>query len=191
MKKFWCFLLALAGIAAFSADLVKDGQAAGVIVLSSNPTRSARFAAAELNYHIEKMTGVQLPVTDSPQTGKTNIFVGAGNGTPANDSFDRQEYLIKVGGSSIFLLGQGRLPFLRLSEAEHVSGDLGRYRNLLCRLRLSGKVRGEMVSAQRDRAPLYQTEKSFHRRDGTPPETLHGIPPPHLGQLFFQRRSAQ
>ena len=75
MKKFWCFLLALAGIAGFSADLVKDGQAAGVIVLSPNPTRSARFAAAELNYHIEKMTGARLPVTDSPQSGKTNTII--------------------------------------------------------------------------------------------------------------------
>jgi len=108
VKKFWCFLLALTAIAGFSADLVKDGQAAGVIVLSSNPTRSARFAAAELNYHIEKMTGTKLPVMDSPQAGKTNIFVGAGNGTPANDSFDRQEYLIKVSGSSIFLLGRDK-----------------------------------------------------------------------------------
>ena len=61
--------------AGFSADLVKDGQAAGVIVLSSNPTRSARFAAAELNYHIEKVTGTKLPIMDSPQSGKTNTII--------------------------------------------------------------------------------------------------------------------
>ena len=92
MKKIFIFLLAIFSVSVFSADLVKVGKPAAVIVLSMNPTRSARFAAAELNYHIEKMTGVKLPVTTAPQNGKTNIFVGASNGTPANDSFAKQEF---------------------------------------------------------------------------------------------------
>ena len=111
MKKLFVFLLILIAFSGFSADLVKDGKPVANIVLSLNPTRSARLAAAELNYHIEKMTGVRLPVVTSPQNGKTNIFVGAGNGTPANDSFTKQEYLIRVKGNNIYLLGRDKQDF--------------------------------------------------------------------------------
>ena len=111
MKKFFVLLFGILSIAGFAADLVKNGTPAAVIVLSFNPTRSARFAAAELNYHIEKITGVRLPVVTSPQNGKTNIFVGAGNGTPANESFAKQEYLIRVKGNNIYLLGRDKQDF--------------------------------------------------------------------------------
>ena len=111
MKKLFVFLLILIAFSGFSADLVKDGKPVANIVLSLNPTRSARLAAAELNYHIEKMTGARLHVVTSPQNGKTNIFVGAGNGTPANDSFTRQEYLIRVKGNNIYLLGRDKQDF--------------------------------------------------------------------------------
>lgn len=111
MKKLTVFLLLLTFITGFAADLVKNGKAAGVIVLANNPTRAARFAAAELNAHIEKMTGTTLPIVTSPQTGKTNVFIGASNHTPKNDSFAKQEYLIKVKGKNVYLLGRDKEDF--------------------------------------------------------------------------------
>ena len=65
--------------------------------------RIARFAAAELNAHIEKITGPALPVVTAPQAGKTNIYVGASKYTPGNKTFALEEYMIKVKGNDIFL----------------------------------------------------------------------------------------
>ena len=67
------FLLILAGMLAVpwnlsaaprknqnTAGIVVNGQPSAVILLSERPTRSAQFAALELQYHIEKMTGVRI-----------------------------------------------------------------------------------------------------------------------------------
>ena len=105
MKKLTVLLLLFTFITGFAADIVKDGKPAGVIVLAEKATRSARFAAAELNAHIEKITGTALPVVMAPQTGKTNIYVGASQYTPANKAFAVEEYMIKVKGNDIYLLG--------------------------------------------------------------------------------------
>ena len=42
--------------------LVKDGVPAATIIIDKNPTKAAAFAVEELNYHINKITGIKLPV---------------------------------------------------------------------------------------------------------------------------------
>ena len=111
MKKITVLLLLFAFLTGFAAELVKDGKASGVIVLAEKPTRIARFAAAELNAHIEKITGTALPVVTAPQAGKTNIYVGASKYTPGNKTFALEEYMIKVKGNDIFLLGHDEEDF--------------------------------------------------------------------------------
>lgn len=43
-------------------DLVRDGQPACGIVLAENPTAAARLAALELQYHVWKVSGAELPI---------------------------------------------------------------------------------------------------------------------------------
>ena len=76
-------LSALAAIAilwpalAAQSFIVKDGKPCGQIVLSDDPAPMARLAAAELQIHIEKITGAKLPIAAAPGQG-VNIFVGRG-----------------------------------------------------------------------------------------------------------------
>jgi len=59
--------------AAPSFTITRDGQPAVTIVLAAEPTRSAQFAAAELQYHIGLLTGATLSVVndDGKVTGAT------------------------------------------------------------------------------------------------------------------------
>ena len=103
-------LVALPFAALFGADIVTNGNADAIIVLHENATRSARFAAAELQYHVKLMTGAELPcTTQAPDGAKTVIHIGdtaqsvrAGFG---HDAFKEQEYLVMVKGREIFLTG--------------------------------------------------------------------------------------
>ena len=42
--------------------LVRNGAAVAGIAVAERPTRSAQFAAAELQYHIHKISGAKLPI---------------------------------------------------------------------------------------------------------------------------------
>jgi hypothetical protein len=57
--------------------LVSDGKPAATIVTAKDPTRTVKFAVAELNDHLQACTGARLPVVtdDQPITGAT-IHVG-------------------------------------------------------------------------------------------------------------------
>ena len=97
--------------ALFGAEIATNGKASAVIVLPESPTRSVRFAAAELQYHIKLMTGAELPcATKVPDGVKTAIHIGdtaeAVNAGFKYDSFKEQEYLVLVTGREIFLTGQ-------------------------------------------------------------------------------------
>ena len=81
------------------------------IVLAANPTRSAQVAAAELRHYVEKMTGVELPVTTDggrPFKGP-KILVGESQltrllGLKSSD-FSPQEHLIATYGNVLVLMG--------------------------------------------------------------------------------------
>ena len=47
--------------------LVRDGAPATSIVVAEEATRAARFAAAELQYHVELITGAKLPILPKPR----------------------------------------------------------------------------------------------------------------------------
>ena len=57
--------------------LVRNGKPASAIVLADTPTRAAQFAAAELQYHVEKITGAALPIMTNP-AGATGVCVFVG-----------------------------------------------------------------------------------------------------------------
>ncbi len=57
--------------------LIRDGHAASEIVLRENPTSSAQMAAFELTHHIQRITGVEIPVVRGKGTpGKIWIELG-------------------------------------------------------------------------------------------------------------------
>ena len=58
MKRIFLKLLLLSLLSALNADvvLVRNGIAQAEIVLEKNPRRAAAFAAAELQYHVKKIT---------------------------------------------------------------------------------------------------------------------------------------
>lgn len=96
--------------------LVQDGIAQAGIVLSRQATRSAQFAAAELQYHIEKITGTRLPIEQEPgNLENVKIFVGESDFTRQNgfrsEDFKEQEYLLSVQPDSIILAGSDRPDF--------------------------------------------------------------------------------
>lgn len=92
--------------------LVHQGQPAAGIILGESPTPAARFASIEIQYAVEQMTGVSLPILaeSEPQDAiKTRIHVGDQAATrelaldPAD--FSHTEYLCRVEQGRIILLG--------------------------------------------------------------------------------------
>jgi len=99
------------GQIAVDVSLVKDGKPVASIVIGKETSRSAQFAAAELQYHIEKITGAKLPIVSDAEAVKgTRILVGASKATQAlcwrNGDFKSQEYLIRFLPDTLILMGK-------------------------------------------------------------------------------------
>jgi len=93
--------------------LVKDGNPVANIVIGKEASRSAQFAAAELQYHIEKITGAKLPIaTDEDKIKGPRILVGESKATQAlglrNGDFKSQEYLIRFLPDTLVLMGKDK-----------------------------------------------------------------------------------
>ena len=91
-------------------ELVKNGQAAATIVIAEKPTVSAKLAAVELQYHIRKMTGAELPVkSDIDDIKGQRILVGESKATRAlgikASEFKATEYMIKFLPDTLVLIG--------------------------------------------------------------------------------------
>jgi hypothetical protein len=93
--------------------LVTDGKPVATIVIAKEPTCAACFAAAELQYHVQKITGAVLPVARNNATiDGTRILVGESEATQAiklfNKDFEPQEYLVQVRAGTIVLMGRDK-----------------------------------------------------------------------------------
>jgi len=91
--------------------LTRDGKAAATIVVADAPTCAARFAAAELQHHIARITGAVLPVVGAQQPVQgVRILVGESEATAAlglpGQPLAPQEYLVRVMPGAIVLLGR-------------------------------------------------------------------------------------
>jgi len=97
--------------AAAGATLVRDGKPAGVIITAKDPTPAARLAALELRHHLEQISGAELPIGSPGDTsGGVRILVGQSAATRKlglkGEDFGPQEYLIRVKGDTIVLMGR-------------------------------------------------------------------------------------
>ena len=92
-------------------DLVRDGQAACAIVVAEHPSPAAHLAALELQSHVLKMTGVELPLRhDVDAVAGARLLVGESAATRAlglrGTDFPPQEYLIAFRGKALVLIGR-------------------------------------------------------------------------------------
>ncbi|MFC1738744.1 DUF4838 domain-containing protein [Planctomycetota bacterium] len=97
-------------LSAAEITLVDNGKANASIVTAKEPTISARLAALELQYHIEKITGARLPIkTDAQKVKGNRILVGESPATRKlglkADNFPPQEYLIRFLPETVVLIG--------------------------------------------------------------------------------------
>ena len=71
------FLLGAAVMDMSAGVLVRDGKPNASIIIDATASRAAQFAALELQYHVEKITGAKLPIIDEPSTSNVvKILVG-------------------------------------------------------------------------------------------------------------------
>jgi len=96
-----------------SLVLTQDGQPAATILLATSPTRSAQFAAAELQYHLRKISGATiLIVSNEAQIVGTRILVGASKATKSlglnAGIFQSQEYLVGFRTNTLILMGKDK-----------------------------------------------------------------------------------
>jgi hypothetical protein len=94
-------------------DLARDGTPAATIVLAKEPTRSAQLAAAELQYHIRRISGATLPIVDDGHAvGGNQVLVGESQATRnlglTSADFAPQEYLIRFQPGALVLLGRDK-----------------------------------------------------------------------------------
>jgi hypothetical protein len=96
---------------AASYTVVRDGQPGATIVLAEQPTRSAQFAAAELQYHVKLLTGATLPLAaaNQPVTG-LRLLVGDSPAARAlgvsPEGLKSDEYVVASRRDAIILLGR-------------------------------------------------------------------------------------
>ncbi len=96
--------------AGVTVELTRDAKPVATIVTAKAPTRAAQFAAAELQHHIELISGARPPVvTDEAPVPGTRILVGESAATRAlkleSADFKPQEYLISLRPGTIILIG--------------------------------------------------------------------------------------
>ncbi|MCG2658686.1 MAG: hypothetical protein L6437_00380, partial [Kiritimatiellae bacterium] len=130
MRKLKFFLLfALIGITvncAPGADvtLVKNGKPlAGIVIDAEKPTRSAQFAAYELQHVIKLITGTELPITNKVEDGKgVAILVGESAATRKlkipGKNFKGEEYLVEFAGNQIVLMGNDSPDYGKIDYAD-------------------------------------------------------------------------
>ena len=109
----FCGLVLTAGAPAFAQDveLVKDGKAVAVLVLSAQPDPDEVLAANELQTHIEEMSDARLEIVSGmPPESMLAVYIGADldRGTVARlreRSRDPAAFILSVGPDRISLVG--------------------------------------------------------------------------------------
>lgn len=69
-------MLAIALPVCGQSFIVQNGQAAAEIVVSLSPTRSERLAARELQAILERISGAQLPIVETPSGDRPTLLIG-------------------------------------------------------------------------------------------------------------------
>ncbi len=105
-------LIALSSVATADVPLVTDGQARAVVVTPAEPLPVAQYAAEELIYHVERATGVTLPIAteDAVPEADARVYVGATRAA-ADEGIDvaalaYEETVLRTAGNALYIVGQ-------------------------------------------------------------------------------------
>ena len=107
----WLSATVIAQAEAPQRCLVRDGVARAVIVLPEHPFRAAQLAAQELQYHIELISGTQIPIVAAGQEPQDALRFLVGDSAAAanhgfhSGDFSPQEYAIAFRDRDIVLIG--------------------------------------------------------------------------------------
>ena len=88
--------------------LISDGELRGSIVIPAKAIRVESYAAKELQLHIKKMTGIEVPILhdNNKLPEKNRIFLGAVNNTPINISdLPANGFKIEPKNSDLYIRG--------------------------------------------------------------------------------------
>ncbi len=99
------------GIARAVFDLVEQGMPACSIVIAERPSPAAQLAALELQCHVMKITGAEIPIcSENKRDEGRRILVGESSMTRRfrlrGGDFEPQEYLIAFRPDTIILIGR-------------------------------------------------------------------------------------
>ena len=91
--------------------LAQDGRASCTIVTAANASPAARLASLELQSHVLRITGAELPIkSDEESVSGPRILVGDSSATRAlgygGDDFAPQEYVIAFRAETVVLMGR-------------------------------------------------------------------------------------
>jgi hypothetical protein len=81
--------------------LVENGEPRSTVVLGENPTRAARFAAAEFRHVVKLMTGADIPVSAKRPDSGVAVWIGCGT----DEKFAGEEYAVRFREDGIVLAG--------------------------------------------------------------------------------------
>ncbi len=92
-------------------QVVENGRAASTIVIAAQPAPAAYLAAIEIQYAVERITGVEIPIArDNETVDGRRIVIGENKITRAlglsGSDFSHVEYLVEVTPRQIVLLGR-------------------------------------------------------------------------------------
>ena len=92
-------------------ELVHEASPACAIVIAEKPTPAARLAALEVQYHVLKISGAEIPIrSENDRVEGHRILVGESSATQQlglrSEDFKPQEYLIAVRANAIILIGR-------------------------------------------------------------------------------------
>ena len=124
-------LTSLFATPAQAATLVAKGKATATIVTSDKPNRSVRYAAEELQLHVEKAGGVKLEVLPASRVeeepGRTLVLVGPSRFTEAMGidpkAFPPEGYLVKATDFRLVLIGNDDPPVFQSGKRKRVMDD--------------------------------------------------------------------
>jgi len=105
------FFLVAASAAIADVELVSDGQARAVIVTPAKAWSVVRYAAAELQHHIKRATGVELAIAvegAAPAQPAGRVYLGncaasVAAGLPADPA--PETFVTRAAGGSVYIVG--------------------------------------------------------------------------------------
>jgi hypothetical protein len=111
------------GVAAERFVVARDGRPAATIIVAAAPTDVAAFAAQEIQYHVQRITGAVLPIRlDAEKVEGMRIIVGpsaaANQFGAVADNLKDQEYLIEFRKNTLILLGKDAPQRTRVDQAK-------------------------------------------------------------------------